>query len=105
MGMEHLLAGCGAGLTSTLILHPLDFLKIRFQDSLAGNIDKNRQYNSHAGWGTCSSFCQGWHGLVHAIRTIIKTEGRQAMYQGLSANVFGSAAAWGSYFFTYEKIK
>ena len=38
-------------------------------------------------------------GLVHAIKTIVKTEGRHAMYQGLSANVFGSAAAWGSYFF------
>ena len=31
---EHLLAGVSGGVTSTLILHPLDLIKIRFQGKM-----------------------------------------------------------------------
>ena len=31
---EHLLAGVSGGVTSTLILHPLDLIKIRFQGKI-----------------------------------------------------------------------
>lgn len=34
MKYEHLLAGISGGVTSTLILHPLDLIKIRFAGKL-----------------------------------------------------------------------
>lgn len=33
---EHLLAGVSGGVTSTLVLHPLDLIKIRFQGKMQG---------------------------------------------------------------------
>ena len=40
--MEHLFAGITGGVVSTLILHPLDLLKIRFAGKLVVFCKKNR---------------------------------------------------------------
>ena len=40
--MEHLFAGITGGVVSTLILHPLDLLKIRFAGKLVLFYKKNR---------------------------------------------------------------
>ena len=41
---DHALAGIGAGAIATLILHPLDLIKVRFQGTLQRN-------NGHGGGG------------------------------------------------------
>lgn len=84
---EHLVAGVAAGATSTLILHPLDLIKIRFSVNDGSNL--HPQYNSIRG----------------AFVRIVQTEGIRGLYGGVSANLAGSASAWGLYFLFYNTIK
>lgn len=79
------LAGVSGGLLSTLLLHPLDTLKIR----------------SAAGRGN----------LTQTFRLFALTGGRPRLasmrmfYQGISPNCTLSAFSWGLYFFSYESAK
>ncbi|GFS34468.1 hypothetical protein TNIN_397712 [Trichonephila inaurata madagascariensis] len=85
---EHLLAGIGGGVTSTLALHPLDLLKIRFAVN-DGQIVTRPHYQ----------------GLGNAVTTIIKEEGFQGLYRGVTPNCWGAGASWGLYFLFYNAIK
>ncbi|GFW64197.1 hypothetical protein TNCV_709021 [Trichonephila clavipes] len=78
---EHLLAGIGGGVTSTLALHPLDLLKIRFAVN-DGQLVTRPNYQ----------------GLGNAVTTIIKEEGFQGLYRGVTPNCWGAGASWGLYF-------
>lgn len=84
---QHLVAGVSGGLTSTLILHPLDLLKIRLavNDGL-----KNRPK---------------YHNLRNAIGQIIREEGVRGLYRGVVPNCWGAGTAWGFYFLFYNAIK
>lgn len=84
---EHLLAGISGGAISTLILHPLDLMKIRF----AVNDGRTAipQYSS----------------LTNAFYTIVRQEGVKGLYRGVAPNVWGSGSAWGCYFLFYNSIK
>lgn len=84
---EHLVAGVTAGATSTLILHPLDLIKIRFS--------VNDGTNLHPQYG----------GIRGAFTRILRTEGVRGLYGGVTANLAGSASAWGLYFLFYNTIK
>lgn len=86
--MEHLMAGITGGVVSTLILHPLDLLKIRFAVD-DGKLQNRPQYR----------------GLTHAFVSIFKQEGTTGLYKGVTPNVFGAGAAWGSYFLFYNIFK
>eukprot|EP00040_Diaphanoeca_grandis_P026551 m.149049 g.149049 ORF g.149049 m.149049 type:complete len:342 (-) comp30633_c2_seq1:268-1293(-) len=88
-GLPHLAAGAFSGLVATLTLHPLDLVKVRFQ--------------AQDNFGTSAR--GRYTGVLDAFRTIVRTEGARALYQGISPNAVGSASAWGSYFFMYEYIK
>ncbi|KAL1123647.1 hypothetical protein AAG570_002723 [Ranatra chinensis] len=85
---EHLIAGVTGGVTSTLILHPLDLIKIRFavNDGRSGTVP---QYS----------------GLRSAVVTILREEGFKGLYRGVTPNVWGSGSAWGFYFMFYNSIK
>lgn len=85
---EHLVAGISGGVTSTLILHPLDLIKIRFAVN-DGRTVAVPQYDS----------------LTGAFRVIVKQEGLKGLYRGVTPNVWGSGCAWGFYFFFYNIIK
>eukprot|EP00037_Helgoeca_nana_P016912 m.159543 g.159543 ORF g.159543 m.159543 type:complete len:299 (+) comp23748_c1_seq1:263-1159(+) len=86
---SQLLAGMTSGVTTVLLLHPLDLIRVRFQaQNTVGESARGR-----------------YTGLVHAFRSVAKREGVGALYQGVSANALGSGAAWGLYFFGYEAIK
>ncbi|KAI5301836.1 hypothetical protein KEM56_001307 [Ascosphaera pollenicola] len=79
-------AGLTAGTVSTLVLHPLDLIKVRLQ------VDRLRA--SHLG------------NAVHVARDIFANEGRiAAFYRGLTPNIIGNSVSWGLYFFWYDKIK
>jgi len=76
------LAGVSGGLLSTLVLHPLDTLKIR----------------SAAGRGTC---CE----TFNVLRRAGGWAGLRGFYQGISPNCTLSAFSWGLYFLSYETAK
>uniref|UniRef100_A0A0P4VSS0 Solute carrier family 25 member 32 n=1 Tax=Rhodnius neglectus TaxID=72488 RepID=A0A0P4VSS0_9HEMI len=84
---EHLVAGITGGVASTLILHPLDLIKIRF--AVNDGRSPAPQYN----------------GLKNAITTIFRQEGVRGLYKGVTPNVWGSGSAWGFYFLFYNSIK
>eukprot|EP00096_Caligus_rogercresseyi_P005487 TRINITY_DN2102_c0_g1_i1.p1 TRINITY_DN2102_c0_g1~~TRINITY_DN2102_c0_g1_i1.p1 ORF type:complete len:326 (+),score=61.94 TRINITY_DN2102_c0_g1_i1:393-1370(+) len=85
---EHLVAGFSGGVISTLLLHPLDLLKIRF----AVDDGKARMRPKYSGLG-------------HAVSSIFKQEGLKGFYKGVTPNIAGAGTAWGLYFLFYNKIK
>ncbi|PSN44292.1 Mitochondrial folate transporter/carrier [Blattella germanica] len=84
---EHLVAGISGGVASTLILHPLDLIKIRF--AVNDGQTPTPQYQ----------------GLRSAMATIFRQEGARGLYRGVTPNVWGSGSAWGFYFLFYNTIK
>ncbi|RZF43407.1 hypothetical protein LSTR_LSTR001668 [Laodelphax striatellus] len=86
---EHMVAGIAGGVTSTLILHPLDVIKIRFSVSRPNGRTKVPQYN----------------GMRSALSTIVKQEGFKGLYKGLVPSIWGSGSSWGLYFLFYSSIK
>ncbi|XP_015930966.1 solute carrier family 25 member 32 isoform X2 [Parasteatoda tepidariorum] len=85
---EHLIAGISGGVTSTLVLHPLDLLKIRFAVN-DGQLLTRPNYQ----------------GLGNAVSTIIREEGIRGLYRGVTPNCWGAGASWGFYFLFYNAIK
>ena len=66
--LRHMVGGMSGGVVSTLILHPLDLLKIRFavDDGTAGK----QHYNS----------------LGQAVSRIVRAEGVKGLYRGVVSN-------------------
>lgn len=85
---EHLIAGVSGGLTSTLILHPLDLIKIRFA------VNDGRMVSTPT-----------YQGIWNAFSTILRQEGFQGLYRGVTPNLWGSGSSWGLYFLFYNGIK
>lgn len=85
---EHLIAGISGGVTSTLILHPLDVIKIRFAVN-DGRLQTVPKYT----------------GIVNAFSTIFKKEGIRGLYRGVTPNVWGAGTSWGLYFLFYNSLK
>ena len=79
---EHLLAGISGGTVSTLLLHPLDLLKIRFAVDDGKNSEGRPKYL----------------GVRHAFQSVVKQEGFKGLYKGVTPNLTGAASAWGLYF-------
>ncbi|KAL8572479.1 hypothetical protein ACOMHN_005625 [Nucella lapillus] len=86
---EHLYAGVSGGVVSTLVLHPLDLVKIRFQ--------------VNEGLGAAGR--PEYQGMFHAMRSIVSTKGVGGLYQGVLPNVWGAGLSWGFYFFFYNTLK
>jgi len=85
--MEHLLAGVSGGVASTLVLHPLDLVKIRF--AVNDGLHSRPKYD----------------GLQHAFKSIWRDEGIRGLYRGVTPNVWGAGCAWGLYFLFYNSLK
>jgi solute carrier family 25 (mitochondrial folate transporter), member 32 len=81
--MKPLIAGLSSGAASTVLLYPLDLIKVRLQVTESGRK----------------------RGIVRTLRQIVHYEGIQGLYQGLTPALMGSAISWGGYFFFYEEIK
>jgi hypothetical protein len=78
---DQAVCGIGAGIASTLCMHPLDLLKVKFQVA-------NR---SHGG---PSIGRQIWTGL----QGVVRQDGWPGLYRGLGVNTLGNASSWGLYF-------
>ncbi|XP_026275625.1 mitochondrial folate transporter/carrier [Frankliniella occidentalis] len=87
MKYEHLIAGVSGGVTSSVVLHPLDLIKVRF--AVNDGRTSMPQYNS----------------IRNALVTIYKQEGIRGLYRGVVPNVWGSGTAWGLYFLFYNTTK
>ncbi|KAH7624650.1 hypothetical protein Ndes2526B_g00011 [Nannochloris sp. 'desiccata'] len=84
---KHAVAGCTAGLSTVLVLQPLDVIKTRLQvQDGAGSLPMYR-------------------GTVDALQSIGRQEGWKALYSGLTPALIGSGVAWGVYFFAYNAAK
>ncbi|XP_030640433.1 solute carrier family 25 member 32b [Chanos chanos] len=85
--IENLAAGLSGGVVSTLVLHPLDLVKIRF--AVSDGLALRPKYA----------------GMFHCMRSIWQQEGLRGLYQGVTPNIWGAGASWGLYFFFYNAIK
>lgn len=82
------MAGFTAGTVATLIMHPLDLIKVRFQ--LAGNtLASSSMTSKRPGFGRA---------VYGALEDAVRADGWKGLYRGLSPNLVGSASSWGLYF-------
>lgn len=86
---QHMVAGVCGGVVSTLAVHPLDLVKIRFQVNEGLNITKRPQYT----------------GIINAVSSILRSHGIRGLYQGVTPNVWGAGSSWGFYFLFYNALK
>lgn len=92
-----LISGASAGLVTTMLLHPLDLIKTRFQaharpGSTVGPVDAHTR---HLRYTT----------IRGAVRSIWLEGGSRAFYNGVIPALIGSGASWGLYFYFYEMTK
>jgi len=85
--IRHMMAGISGGVVSTLLLHPLDLLKVRFA------VDDGSQGRTK------------YTSIRSAMSTIVNTEGVRGLYRGVTPNVVTAGSSWGSYFLFYQTIK
>ncbi|CAH0392385.1 unnamed protein product [Bemisia tabaci] len=85
--LTHFVAGVSGGVASTLILHPLDLLKIRF--SVCDDRTPDRKHL----------------GLKQTVQSIYRTEGWEGFFKGAYPNFFGCGLSWGFYFLFYSDLK
>ena len=88
------IAGFIGGAASTMLLLPLDNVKVRLQ------VNEGMQAKT-----TSVLSDQRRFGAVRMFRYIIKYEGVGGLYQGLFPAVVGSAVSWGGFFYVYEGMK
>ncbi|KAA0702675.1 Mitochondrial folate transporter/carrier [Triplophysa tibetana] len=85
--IENLVAGLSGGVVSTMVLHPLDLVKIRF--AVSDGLELRPKYS----------------GILNCLRSVWHQEGLRGLYQGVTPNIWGAGASWGLYFFFYNAIK
>ncbi|OQR74349.1 mitochondrial folate transporter/carrier-like [Tropilaelaps mercedesae] len=85
---EPMFAGIAGGVTSTLILHPLDLLRIRLSVN-----DGQLKTRPH------------YLGIRNACTRIVNEEGVKGLYRGVFSNCIGNGTSWGLYFLFYHSIK
>ncbi|THV00569.1 mitochondrial carrier [Dendrothele bispora CBS 962.96] len=85
--LDHAAAGLGAGVVATLIMNPLDLLKVKFQVATT---------NPRGGLGK-----QIWY----ALKDIHHERGWKGLYRGVGPNIAGNASSWGLYFLFYNMLK
>jgi len=92
------ISGVLGGSASTILLYPLDLVKVRWQVTEDNTSTGNKHHEGPK---------QALHrrSIVSTIRGVVKHEGVYGLYQGLTPALVGSALSWGGYFFLYEGIK
>jgi solute carrier family 25 folate transporter 32 len=89
------IAGLSGGVISSLILHPFDLVKVRFQVTETKFAVQNTSlpYRPH------------YTSLFNAFRTIYHEKGlMHGLYQGVTPNVLGNGMSWGLYLFLYNTL-
>lgn len=88
-------AGLSGGVVSSLILHPFDLVKIRFQVTESKSIARNSSL----------PYRPLYTSLIDAFRSIYREKGLfHGLYQGVTPNVLGNGISWGLYLFLYNTV-
>ncbi|CAI2192907.1 6160_t:CDS:2, partial [Funneliformis geosporum] len=95
---DHAMAGITAGAVTTILLHPLDLIKTRFQDlfqsyTIVDESTKDQLRRRRFG----ATFIE--------MKSIVKKHQFIGLYRGVSANLAGATASWGFYFYLYDLVK
>lgn len=88
--LQPLIAGSIAGGAADCITHPVSTIKARLQVQ---------------GSGSGKHCTRTYRSMTHALSSILRAEGWQALYRGLGAVLLGAAPAQGLYFLGYESAK
>ena len=99
--IDHFISGISAGAGATLVLHPFDLIKTRMQMQVSSAADAAVPSSASASAVAAAPPSSS----LSTARRVVRAEGWQSLWKGLSPNLVGSAAAWGSYFFLYEALK
>ena len=99
---QHLVAGSGAGVATTVILHPIELVKVRLQAQEAGGA---RGGGAPSSSSSPAASLPRYRGTRDALRSMIRVEGWRGLYAGLAPSVTGSGVAWGLYFMAYNGFK
>jgi len=95
--LDHAVAGLVAGSFTTLIMHPLDLVKVRFQ--IADKPNPQTLSSIEKGKGRASGGVVRFGKEVYgAMAEAVKKDGWKGLYRGLGPNVAGNASSWGLYF-------
>lgn len=104
------MAGLGAGTVATLVMHPLDLVKVRFQLAETPRATSRSQAissfstsptasTSGAAGSSFTSKRPGFGRAVYgALEDAVRTDGWKGLYRGLIPNLVGGAGSWGLYF-------
>jgi solute carrier family 25 folate transporter 32 len=84
---HHFIAGTAGGVITSLLLHPLDVVKVRLQVQ-DGKVIESK-----------------YRGVWHAVTSIYKAEGAVGFYRGVLPACYGAGLSWGVYFYFYEAAK
>lgn len=107
--VDQMVCGIGAGVVSTLCMHPLDLLKVKFQVATAATGPAVVPAGA-AGPGGAAAVATPPHPtrqqqplgvgrqIWTTLRSIAREDGVRGLYRGLSPNIAGNAASWGLYF-------
>lgn len=89
------IAGLSGGVVSSLILHPFDLVKIRFQVTETKSPIQNSSL----------PYRPRYNSLFDAFRSIYREKGIvHGLYQGVTPNILGNGMSWGLYLFLYNTI-
>lgn len=87
--VDQAFCGLTAGICSTLVMHPLDLIKVKFQVDSGDSKGKGK---ARLGIGREMWFSLG---------DIGRRDGIKGLYRGLTPNLIGNASSWGLYFLWY----
>ena len=108
------LAGIAGGASSTILLYPLDLVKVRMQVDERNNsrhkIDSrspqtSASIQSSAATNKTTTTTKYPRTICSTVRGVIQHEGYHGLYRGLTPALIGSAASWGGFFIIYEELK
>ena len=88
------LGGVGTGALQSLLLTPVELIKIRLQ------LQTTMPRHAKPGRGT-----QPHQGPISIAKSVMRTEGLRGMYRGLTITMLRDAPAHGVYFWTYEYVR
>ena len=83
---KHLVGGCGAGVATTVILHPIELVKVRLQaqDTKAGESGPAARGGKPSTSSSSSNALPRYRGTQDALRSIVRVEGWRGLYAGES---------------------
>lgn len=102
--LDHLCGGLAGGFCSSLLVHPLDLLRVQFSGAalpLASRFSLFRKLLAvNEGYKQAAAYNRRprYSGYFDAVRRIVAKGGVRALYQGLAPNMLGYFVAYGVYF-------